>query len=102
MSKPIQIAAKYRDLFISLQKENNIRETINVNNAKWTMKDVLEQLGSEKELELLIKFFFLFSTNKTWQEFEYRYDEYYESLQEYRIARRQSIALRQQTISRKK
>lgn len=93
---------KFRSLFITLQRQHGINEIFNINDAKWTLRDIIIQIGDKKEVEKLIKFFFITSDHKTWDDFQYNYDAYYDAWNEYRISRAQRLALQQQTLDRRK
>lgn len=109
-AKEMESASRCSNFFMNMQRKNNIRETINVRKAKYAMLEILNQIRdtqecslaeAEEELIKLIKFFFLTASNRMWSEFEYKYNEYYESLEEFRESRRRSSALQRATLERK-
>lgn len=102
MSVSMARVAKYRSLFIQLQKKHGVREIFNVNDAKWTLRDIMDQIDDERQVEALIKFFFIMSDSKTWDDFQYNYEDYLNAWNAYRESRRVRAALQEQTINRRK
>ena len=90
------------NLFIEKQRDNEVHETFNRVNAKWTMKEIIEQIQDDNRVRKLILFFFLTSETKTWDDFQWNYDEYLDSWNEVVNAHYRRKALQMETIERGK
>lgn len=97
---PIVRASNMVKVFIRNQKAAGLSEIFNFNNAKWSMHDIMEQIDDDRQVSLLIEYFFLVSEKKTWYDFLYNYQYYLESFEETKIAYAQRAYLQAQTIKR--
>lgn len=88
------------DLFIEEQKKAGRYEVFNRVNAKWTMKDIIEQIDDDQLVRKLIKFFFLTSESKTWDDFQWNYEEYLESWLDYLNSYYQRKVLQEETVQK--
>lgn len=88
------------DLFIEEQKKANKREVFNRNNAKWTMKEIIEQIDDDPLVRKLIKFFFLTSESGSWDDFQWHYEAYLESWLDYLNSYHQRMLLQEETVQK--
>lgn len=85
-------------MFLSLQKQHKVKDVFNVQAAKWDLRDIMTQIDNRKETIKLIKFYFIMSDTKTWQEFKYKYDEYLEAWEAYKANHYSRLALHKKTM----
>lgn len=88
------------DFFIEEQKKADAREVFNRGNAKWTMKEILEQIDDDPLVRTLITYFFLVSDRKTWDDFQWNYEAYLESWFNYLNSYNQRKSLQEQTVKK--
>ena len=86
------------DYFVSLQKQHKVIERTNMIQNKWDMRDVIKHIDNNKDLKVLIQFYFLYSDEKTFESFFRRYDEYYETMLEVRRERAARRELARRTV----
>ena len=66
--------------FQSLQQEAGWVDNSNRIQNTWDMRVVIEHIDDDKMLKKLIKFFFLYSDDKSFRAFFTEYDSYYETM----------------------
>lgn len=86
--------------FIKQQKEYGYRETGNMVQHKWNMRDVIDQIDDDRELRKLIRFFTLMSDDKSFDAFFRQYDEYYDTMLKVIEERQKRKALIIETVKR--
>lgn len=90
------------DLFQSLQDKYEYRgELENIVQQKWNMRAVMQQMPSREDMTQLVKFFMLYSDDRSFKEFFYHYNEYYDSMLRVRNDRLHRRWLQQQTLQKK-
>lgn len=94
--------AKFVTLFIQLQKQSKVNDRFNVEDAKWTMRDILAQVEDDDLIEATIKFFMVVDENKTWDSFKWQYDKYIDSWIAYKDNYQRRIIMQKQTIEKSK
>lgn len=102
--------AKFVTLFIQLQKNNKdqhgnpapVYDRFNVEDAKWTMRDILAQVDDDDLVESTIKFFMIVDDDKTWEAFKWKYDQYIDRWVAYKDDYQRKIAMQIQTINKGK
>ena len=92
--------AKVMTYFNKLQKSNGWTETGNVLQQKWDMRDIIESIPTSEELQQLMKFFMLFSDDKSFQYFAYNYHHYYETMLRVKEDRLKRRYLQEETLAR--
>jgi hypothetical protein len=97
-------ASTFVKLFVTKQRENNIIDsTLNIEQAKWFMFDLMEQLDNNDPLIFeLINYFFFTSERGTWEDFKWNYDAYLDGWIEYLDAYRYRKALQEETVRKGK
>lgn len=84
--------------FKKKQREYGYKDTSNMLQNKWNMRDILDAMDDYDELVKLIQFFLLLSDDKSFKEFFKHYHSYYESMLETIHDRAVRKALREKTV----
>ncbi len=88
--------------FSRLQDEADWKDHSNRIQNTWDMRVVMEHIDNDLELKKLIKFFFLYSDNKSFEAFFREYDDYYESMLKVIEDRRNRKTLLEETVGKTK
>ena len=91
---------KVMTYFNKLQKKHGYTEYGNVLQQKWDMRDIIESIPTKDELEQLMKFFMLYSDDKSFQYFAWNYHNYYETMLRVKEDRLKRRYLQEETLAR--
>ncbi len=95
-------ASEFVKFFIDGQRAHNVQETVNINEIKWFMKDLMDQLQDDALIRELLVFYFNTSESRTWNDFKWNYDAYLDAWYEYLNAYRRRLVLQQETVTKGK
>ncbi len=106
----MKTVAKYVTMFITLQKSNKdsegnpspVYDMFNVEDAKWTMRDMMTQIDDNALFEKVIRFYMIVDDNKTWDEFKYHYHEYLDKWLEFKANHDRKKYMQNETINKGK
>lgn len=98
MTQVTKMITHFRDM----QRKHKVRDSSNMIQNKWDMRDVMSHIDEPGELETLIKFFFMMSDDKTFTHFFQQYSNYYDSMVSIRLERAHRRQLAQDTLKKGK
>lgn len=100
MKSDLVTAKRYVHKFIEHQKKFGVKETPNIIQCGWNMRDVIEHVNNEVHMKQLLQFYFKYSDSKTFRDFFYTYHEYYDKMIEVKEDRKRRKAIFNETMKR--
>lgn len=80
MATSMKKVMAFMDYFQKKQREFNYRETGNLLLLQWDMRVIMDHIGDDEELRLLVRFFMQLADDRSMKEFKENYAQYYEAM----------------------